>query len=240
MSAIPMDSRTVEIETFLTREGSATTDEEHVQLGRDVLAWARRTYGDGLTIASSMGDEVLLHLAGTTAPGFDVFFLDTGYHFAETIGTRDAYEVMLPLRIRTIHPKETVAQQDLRFGERLHARNPDLCCRMRKVAPLNAALSGYAAWVTGVRRADASTRADAQLIEWDAKRSMLKLNPLVGWSHELVDRYAAEHGVFLNPLREIGFTSIGCEPCTRPVGAGEDPRAGRWADSDKVECGLHI
>lgn len=240
MSAIPTENLTHEIETFLTREREATTYEDKVALGREVLAWAHHTYGDSLTIASSMGDEILLHLAGTTAPGFDVFFLDTGYHFAETLGTRDAYEVMLPLRIRTVRPRESVARQDIRFGERLHARNPDLCCRMRKVAPLNAALEGYAAWVTGVRRADAATRTDAQLIEWDAKRSMIKINPVVGWSHDEVDRYAAEHGVFLNPLRELGFASIGCAPCTRPVGVGEDPRAGRWANSDKVECGLHI
>jgi phosphoadenosine phosphosulfate reductase len=240
VSAIPTQNLTAEIEAFLEREASAQTYEDKVALGRDVLVWARETYGDGLTIASSMGDEILLHLAGSTAPGFDVFFLDTGYHFAETLGTRDAYEVLLPLKIRTVHPRESVERQDVRFGPRLHARNPDLCCRMRKVAPLNAALVGYAAWVTGVRRADAATRAESQLIEWDAKRSMIKINPVVGWSHDEAERYAAENGVFMNPLRELGFASIGCEPCTRPVGAGEDPRAGRWANSEKVECGLHI
>ena len=240
MSVIPAENQTADIEDFLEREAAATTYEEKIALGRDVLAWARERYGDQLTIASSMGDEILLHLAGTTAPGFDVFFLDTGYHFSETIGTRDAYAVMLPLQIRTIYPRESVESQDVRFGPRLHDRNPDLCCRMRKVAPLNAALEGYAAWVTGVRRADAATRADAQLIEWDAKRSMLKINPVVGWTHEEADRYAAENGVFLNPLRQLGFASIGCAPCTRAVGEGEDQRAGRWAGQDKVECGLHI
>jgi hypothetical protein len=126
--------------------------------------------------------------------------------------------------------------QDIRFGERLHARNPDLCCRMRKVAPLNAALEGYAAWVTGVRRADAADAADAQLIEWDAKRSMLKINPIVGWSHDEVDRYAADNGVFLNPLRQLGFASIGCAPCTR-LWVGEDPRAGRWAIPTRSNAG---
>ncbi|GAA1752212.1 MAG TPA: phosphoadenylyl-sulfate reductase [Tetrasphaera sp.] len=240
MSVIPAENQTADIEEFLEREAAATTYEEKIALGRDVLAWARERFGDQLTIASSMGDEILLHLAGTTAPGFDVFFLDTGYHFPETIGTRDAYAVMLPLSIRTVYPRESVESQDVRFGPRLHDRNPDLCCRMRKVAPLNAALEGYAAWVTGVRRADAATRADAQLIEWDAKRSMLKINPIVGWSHDEADRYAAENGVFLNPLRQLGFASIGCAPCTRAVGEGEDPRAGRWAGQDKVECGLHI
>lgn len=240
MTAIPVENRTAEIEAFLDREHAATTYEEKVALARDVLAWALERHGDKLTIASSMGDEILLHLAGTTAPGFDVFFLDTGYHFAETLGTRDAYEVMLPLKIRTILPKETVERQDVRFGPRLHDRNPDLCCRMRKVAPLNAALVGYDAWVTGVRRADAATRAESELIEWDAKRSMIKVNPIVGFSHDEADRYAGENGVFMNPLRELGFASIGCAPCTRPVGEGEDPRAGRWAGQNKVECGLHI
>lgn len=240
MSAIPAESQTAEIEAFLEREASATSYEDKVALARAVLQWGMDSFGDRLTIASSMGDETLIHVAGTTAPGFDVFFLDTGYHFAETLGTRDAYEVMLPLKIRTIYPKESVERQDVRFGPRLHARNPDLCCRMRKVAPLNAALEGYAAWVTGVRRTDAATRRGAQLIEWDEKRSMIKLNPIVGWTDEDAARYAAEHRVFQNPLRELGFASIGCEPCTRPVGADEDPRAGRWSGQDKVECGLHI
>ena len=147
---------------------------------------------------------------------------------------------MLPLSLRTVLPEQTVAEQDAEFGPRLHDRDPDRCCAMRKVAPLNKALAGYAAWASGVRRVDAVTRAQTPLIEWDAKRSMLKLNPLVGWSHDEVDMYAAEHGVFLNPLRQLGFTSIGCAPCTRPVAEGEDARAGRWAGQNKVECGLHI
>lgn len=229
-----------EVEEFLAREAAARTRGDRVRLARDLLRWAFATYGAGLTVASSMGDEVLLHLAADAAPGIDVFFLDTGYHFAETIGTRDAMAAMLPLSLRTVLPEQTVAEQDAEFGPRLHDRDPDRCCAMRKVAPLNKALAGYAAWASGVRRVDAVTRAQTPLIEWDAKRSMLKLNPLVGWSHDEVDMYAAEHGVFLNPLRQLGFTSIGCAPCTRPVAEGEDARAGRWAGQNKVECGLHI
>ncbi|MFN8098277.1 MAG: phosphoadenylyl-sulfate reductase [Dermatophilaceae bacterium] len=240
MTTLPTDRRSAEIEDFLAREADAATLDDKVELARDLLSWSLDRYGDGLTVASSMGDEVLLHLAGTAAPGIDVFFLDTGYHFAETLGTRDAYAVMLPLKIRTVTPRESVEQQNVRFGPRLHARNPDLCCRLRKVAPLGAALHGYAAWVSGVRRVDAPTRAGTPLVEWDARRGMLKLNPIVGWSHDDVDAYAQSHGVFLNPLRQLGFASIGCEPCTRPVGDGEDQRAGRWSGSEKVECGLHI
>ena len=210
-----------------------------VDVARQALRWAQETFGEHLTVASSMGDEVLVHLVGTTIPGADVFFLDTGYHFVETLGTRDAYEAMLPLKIRTILPLLTVAQQDAKHGARLHDRAPNACCAMRKVEPLNRALSTHEAWVTGMRRVDAPTRTDIGIVGWDEKREMVKLNPIAGWSDEDVDRYVAEHGVFLNPLRQEGYASIGCAPCTRPVAEGEDARAGRWAGQDKTECGLH-
>ena len=127
------------------------THEGRVEIGRRALTWAHETFGDGLTVASSMGDEVLVHLVGTTLEGADVFFLDTGYHFAETLGTRDAYEAMLPIRLRTIYPRLTVAEQDAEHGARLHDRDPNLCCAMRKVEPLNRALEDHDAWVTGMR-----------------------------------------------------------------------------------------
>ena len=219
--------------------GESAAYEERVELSREVLRWAAETFGDRLTVASSMGDEVLVHLVGTTVPGADVFFLDTGYHFAETLGTRDAYQAMLPLRIRTILPLLTVPQQDAEHGARLHDRDPNACCAMRKVEPLNRALSTHDAWVTGMRRVDAPTRTDISLVGWDAARDMVKLNPIAAWTDEDVDRYVEEHGVFLNPLRQEGYASIGCAPCTRPVAEGEDPRAGRWAGKDKTECGLH-
>ena len=225
--------------SVLEADGAPASYEERVELSREVLRWAAETFGDRLTVASSMGDEVLVHLVGTTVPGADVFFLDTGYHFAETLGTRDAYQAMLPLRIRTILPLLTVAQQDERHGAKLHDRDPNACCAMRKVEPLNRALSTHEAWVTGMRRADAPTRTDIGLVGWDAARGMVKLNPIAAWTDEDVDRYVEEHGVFLNPLRQEGYASIGCAPCTRPVAEGEDPRAGRWAGKDKTECGLH-
>lgn len=215
------------------------TYEGRVELARRVLTWADETFGTGLTVASSMGDEVLVHLVGTTLTDTDVFFLDTGYHFAETLGTRDAMDAMLPIRIRTILPLLTVAEQDAEHGPRLHDRDPNLCCAMRKVEPLNRALADRDAWVTGMRREDAPTRTDITLVGWDERRGMVKINPIAGWTQEDVERFAAEEGVFLNPLRQSGYASIGCAPCTRPVAEGEDPRAGRWSGQDKTECGLH-
>lgn len=217
------------------------------QAGRDlegahpseILRWAADTFGTDLVLASSMGDEVLVHLAAEAVPGIDVIFLDTGYHFAETIGTRDAFAATTQITLHTILPRQTVAEQDAEHGPRLHDRDPNLCCALRKVEPLERGLAPYTAWVTGMRREDAPTRTDIPVVGWDAKRGKVKLNPLAAWTQQDVDTYAAEHHVLLNPLRQIGYTSIGCAPCTRAVAPGEDPRAGRWAGQDKTECGLH-
>ncbi len=208
-----------------------------VELSREVLRWAYETFGDDITAASSMGDEVLLELIAQAAPDLDVFFLDTGYHFAETLETRDHYAERL--RIRTVLPLITVEEQNALHGPKLHDRNPDQCCALRKVEPLNRAVAGRQAWVTGMRRVDAPTRTDITLVGYDEKRAMVKLNPIAAWDDEDVERFAFEEDVHLNPLRQQGYASIGCAPCTRPVAPGEDPRAGRWAGSNKTECGLH-
>ena len=205
----------------------------------DVLRWAHGAFGSDLVIASSMGDEVLVDIAARATPGIDVVFLDTGYHFAETIGTRDYYADFTDVNLRTVLPLRTVAEQDAEHGPRLHERDPNLCCALRKVEPLERALAPYTAWVTGMRREDAPTRTDIAVVGWDARRSKVKLNPLAAWTWDDVNAYVAEHHVVLNPLRELGYTSIGCAPCTRAVAPGEDPRAGRWAGTNKTECGLH-
>jgi phosphoadenosine phosphosulfate reductase len=204
-----------------------------------VLAWAGDTFGEAFAITSSMADGLLAHLAGRAVPGVNVVFLDTGYHFAETIGTRDWITSVLPITLHNVMPARTVAEQDAEHGPALHERDPDLCCALRKVQPLAAALAGYSAWGSGVRRDEAASRAGTLLVDWDAKRGMVKVNPLAAWTQDDVDGYIAEHQVPVNPLQEIGYASIGCEPCTRPVAPGEDPRAGRWAGKNKVECGLH-
>lgn len=203
------------------------------------IRWAATTFGTDLILASSMGDEVLVHLASEVAPGIQVMFLDTGYHFAETIGTRDAYAAIRPIQLITLTPRQTVAEQDAEFGAELFARDPDRCCAMRKVEPLERGLADRKAWITGMRREDAPTRTDIDVVGWDAKRSMVKLNPLAAWTAADVDAYAARNNVLMNPLRQAGYASIGCAPCTRPVAEGEDPRAGRWSGTGKTECGLH-
>lgn len=219
--------------------GEPATYEERVEMARSALRWAHETFGEALTVASSMGDTVIVHLAGTTIPGADVFFLDTGYHFVETLGTRDAYAVMLPIQVRTVLPLLSVTQQDVELGPQLHDRDPDLCCRLRKVEPLSRALKGRQAWVSGLRRDESDSRAHTPVVGYDEVREMVKVNPLAAWSHDDVQRFVDEESVFQNPLTSEGFTSIGCGPCTRATAPGEDERAGRWAGTSKTECGLH-
>lgn len=214
--------------------------EDPIEQALAVLRWAGETFGDDFAITSSMADGLLAHLAGRAVPGVRVIFLQTGYHFAETLGTRDWIAATLPVTVVNVHPEQTVAEQDAEHGPRLHDRDPDRCCEMRKVVPLNRTLSGYAAWGSGVRRDESPARADATVVDWDAKREMIKINPLAFWTQDDVDAYLDEHQVPVNPLAEIGYASIGCAPCTRPVAPGEDPRAGRWAGRGKTECGIHL
>jgi len=205
----------------------------------EVVAWAHERFGDGLVVASSMADTHLVHLAQAAAPGIDVLFLDTGYHFAETIGTRDAVAQAYQVNLISITPRRTVAEQDAEFGPKLHDREPDRCCALRKVEPLERGLRPYAAWINGMRREESPTRADIRVVGYDAKRNMVKISPLAAWTQDEVDAYIARNQVLINPLFLDGYTSIGCEPCTRRALPGEDPRAGRWAGFGKTECGLH-
>jgi phosphoadenosine phosphosulfate reductase len=210
-----------------------------VDQARMALAWAHDAFGAGLAVASSMGDEVLVHLASDVVPEIDVLFIDTGYHFPETLGTADAYDATHPIRLLTVTARQSVAEQDATEGAALHSRDPDRCCALRKVEPLERALTPYAAWVTGLRRADAPTRGDIAVISWDARRAKVKVNPLAAWTDDDVSAYVEAHDVLLNPLRQLGYTSIGCQPCTSLPAPGDDPRSGRWSGRAKTECGLH-
>lgn len=205
----------------------------------EIVRWAFDVFGDDICVASSMQDAVLVHLAATTHPGAAVVFLDTGYHFAETLGTRDAVAASYPVRLLDVTPRQSVAEQDAEHGAELYARDPDRCCALRKVEPLERALRPYTAWINGMRREESPTRADIPVIGYDAKRDMVKISPLAAWTQDDLDAYIAENGVLTNPLFLEGYTSIGCEPCTRKPLPGEDPRAGRWAGNAKTECGLH-
>jgi phosphoadenosine phosphosulfate reductase len=204
-----------------------------------IIEWAVATFGKRFCVTSSMGDAVLAHLASAVAPGIDVVFLDTGYHFVETIGTRDAVASTLDVTMLTITPRQSVAEQDAAYGKDLYKTDPDLCCALRKVQPLTDALAPYDAWATGLRRAETHNRVIAPVVGWDAKKGKVKVSPLARWSDEQVERYIAENGVLVNPLMYDGYPSIGCAPCTRRVAPGEDARSGRWAGTNKTECGIH-
>jgi len=205
----------------------------------ELLAWTDEHFGGNYVVASNMQDAVLVDLAAKVRPGVDVLFLDTGYHFAETIGTRDAAEAVYDITIVNVSPEHSVAEQDRLLGKDLFKSNPGECCRLRKVTPLRKALQGYSAWVTGIRRVEAPTRANAPFITFDEAFGLVKVNPLAAWTDEDVQAYIETNGVLANPLVEEGYPSIGCAPCTAKPIDGADPRSGRWQGLAKTECGLH-
>ncbi|EST37235.1 hypothetical protein N566_14100 [Streptomycetaceae bacterium MP113-05] len=205
----------------------------------EVMRWAVGTFGHRFCVTSSMEDAVVAHLASRALPGVHVVFLDTGYHFPETLGTRDAVAAVMDVEVITVTPRQSVDEQDTRQGTRLHDRDPDLCCALRKVLPLEESLRGYDAWATGLRRDESPLRSLTPVVGWDDRRRKVKISPIARWSQQDVDRYVAEHDVLTNPLLSDGYASIGCAPCTRPVRDGEDARAGRWSGFHKTECGLH-
>ena len=228
LPAAERDSALGEISTAL--EGRAA---------EEIAAWAAGAFGTDVIVAASMQDVILPHLFAQVIPDVEVLFLETGYHFPETLLTRDLAARALPITVVEALPRQSVAEQDAEYGAKLHDRDPNLCCFLRKVEPLARSLEGRAAWVTGVRRAEAPTRANAPIVSWDDKHDLVKINPLVAWSDADVEAYQVEHDLPRNPLVAQGYPSIGCAPCTRRVAPGEDPRAGRWSGQDKTECGIH-
>jgi phosphoadenosine phosphosulfate reductase len=206
------------------------------------LQWGLSEFGASLAIASSFGaeDVVLIDQAAKICSDFRVFTLDTDFLFPETYALIDSVEKRYGIAVERTHSELTPAQQAARYGEALWASQPDQCCQLRKVEPLKKKLSGLKAWVTGVRRDQAPTRAGTRKLEWDAKFGLLKLNPLADWNATQVWDYIRANDVPYNPLHDRNYPSIGCTYCTRPVQAGEDPRAGRWSGFNKIECGLHV
>jgi len=195
------------------------------------IEWAADRFGDGLVLASSFQDCVLIDLAAQVAPQLEVVFLDTQYHFAETMWYVDAVRRRYDLNLRIIEPD---IEPDDRWLD-----DPDACCAARKVVPMAKTLAGRTAWMTGLRRDEAPTRAQVPIVGYDVGRGLVKVNPIATWTEDDVARYADDRALPEHPLKDKGYTSIGCWPCTRPVGEGEDARAGRWAGLDKLECGLH-
>ena len=206
----------------------------------EAIRWTVDTFGDDFIVASNMQDAVLIDLATKVKSDVDVLFLETGYHFPETIGTRDAVQAVYPgVRIVNAQAEQSVAEQNAEYGEKLHDRDPTLCCNLRKVVPLRKTLAHYSAWITGVRRVDAPTRANTPIVTWDDRNGLVKINPIAAWTDDEFNGYIREHGILENPLVSIGYLSIGCAPCTARVEPGQDPRSGRWAGQSKTECGLH-
>lgn len=197
----------------------------------EIVRWAADTFGDRLCLTASMADAVLIDVATRVAPDVEVLFIDTGYHFPETLRTVDGVR-------RRYHPNLRILDAGVPLDDRWKI-DTDGCCAARKVAPLEEALAGKDAWMSGLRRADGPSRADTPIVARD-RRGLVKVNPLATWSDAEVDAYIADHDVVTNPLLQRGYPSIGCWPCTRAVGEGEDARAGRWSGSTKTECGLHL
>ncbi len=205
-----------------------------------LLKWATETF-PSITLACSFGaeDVVLVDLLQKVSPRTDIFYLDTDFHFKETYETRDKLSEKYNITFVQVKPKLTPEQQAAQHGDELWKSDPNKCCNIRKVEPLVEILGKYDAWITGIRRDQAPTRANAKKVEYDTKFGLVKFNPLASWTSEDVWNYIREHNVPYNPLHDRNYPSIGCEHCTRPVAPGEDPRAGRWANTDKTECGLH-
>jgi phosphoadenosine phosphosulfate reductase len=199
----------------------------------DVLRWAAAQFGaEGLVVTASFEDAVLVHVAATAVPDVEIVLLDTQYLFAETKWFVDELTRRLDLNLRIEHPD---VQPD-----NLWQTDTAACCDVRKVQPLARAIAGKRAWITGVRRADGPTRANVPVASYDIGRGLVKINPLATYTDDDMLLYERLHDLPRNPLSERGYPSIGCWPCTRPVAPGEDKRAGRWAGSDKTECGLHL
>lgn len=207
----------------------------------EILCWASGRFAHRLAFATGFGPEglVLLDLIARHRLPVFVFTLDTGLFFPETYALWRRLEARYGLLIRAVRPPLSVAEQAARHGDALWAREPDLCCSLRKVDPLSAALAPHEAWISAIRADQTKDRAAAQVVERDRRHNLVKVNPLLNWSSEDVWAHLRAHDVPTNPLHAQGYPSLGCWPCTSPVARGEDPRAGRWRGHVKTECGLH-
>ena len=210
----------------------------------EVVAFALQHYAPRIVLACSFGaeDVALLDMIHRIDPATPLFYLDTDFLFPETIEVKDrliARYGLKPEQLIQVKSLLTPEEQTRQYGPALWSREPDRCCQLRKIEPLIRILGNYAAWITGIRRDQAPTRANAGLIEWDRKFHLIKVNPLARWSSEDVWSYIRLHEIPYNALHDRNYPSIGCTHCTAPVLPGEDPRSGRWKNSGKTECGLH-
>jgi phosphoadenosine phosphosulfate reductase len=208
---------------------------------QELLRWAVDRFFPRLTMATAFGAEgcAIIHMLYEIEPRVRVFNLDTGYQFRETLELRDRIAETYGIEVELVTPDTTTEQYEAIHGGPLYETHPDRCCHDRKILPLRRAILGYDAWISSIRADQSNDRALTPKIGWDKKFSLVKINPLLGWTKKDVWKYIVENNIPYNPLHDVGYPSIGCWPCTRPVSDGQDERAGRWAGKSKTECGLH-
>jgi len=231
MTVTELTATHIQTVRFSNAELAELNDEFETAPASKIIAWAAETFGPYLSLAASMADALLIDLATKVDPAIEVVFIDTGYHFAETLETVEKIRrhYGLNLRIMTVAP----------HAEELWRVDPENCCSAVKVGQLDRALAGKQAWMSGLRRDEAASRADARIVARDL-RGLVKVNPIANWTQTDVDSYMANNEIPYNPLLDQGYPSIGCWPCTSKVGEGADARSGRWTGADKTECGLHL
>lgn len=208
---------------------------------QEILAWSVEAFHPRLTMATAFGPEgcLILHMLAEIEPRVRVFNLDTGYQFPETLALRDQIAERYGIEVEMVRPETTVDEYESLHKGPLYVANADQCCYDRKILPLRRAVQGYDAWISSIRADQSAHRAKANVVGWDNKFGLVKVNPLLRWTHRDVWAFIVTNKVPYNPLHDVGYPSIGCWPCTRPVNAGDDERAGRWAGQAKTECGLH-
>ena len=208
---------------------------------REILQWSVEHYFPKLTMATAFGPEgcVIIHLLAQIEPRVHVFNLDTGYQFNETLELRERIRQRYGIEVELRRPETTVEEYEALNGGPVYKNEPDRCCAERKIKVLHESAIGYRAWMSGIRRDQSTDRARAAIVEWDKKFNLVKISPLANWTKKDVWKLITDHDIPYNPLHDQGYTSIGCQPCTRAVLFGEDERAGRWSGFAKTECGLH-
>ncbi len=209
---------------------------------REVIQWAIDTYGDKLALSASFGGGegmALVDMISKLTDRVTILTIDTGFIFGETARFREQVMRRYKLPVEVLRPELTIEQQVEKYGEQMRTCTPDLCCQIRKIEPLRKALTRYDAWMTGIRREQTPQRAATKIVAWEERYEAAKIAPLASWTDEQVWDYIREYDIAVNPLLHQGYKSIGCEPQTRPVHDDEDPRAGRWSESEKTECGIH-
>ncbi|HKI36523.1 MAG TPA: phosphoadenylyl-sulfate reductase [Gemmataceae bacterium] len=207
-----------------------------------ILRWAVRSFFPRLTMATAFGAEgcCIIHMLAEIEPRVRIFNLETGYQFPETLELRERIKERYGIEVEYVRAEQTVAEYEAEHGGPLYEMRPDQCCYDRKVVPLLRAVVGHDAWISAIRKDQTEDRARAAVVQWDARFGLVKVNPLLGWTKREVWGFVVKNEVPYNPLHDKNYPSIGCWPCTRPVGGGEDERAGRWAGRLKKECGLHV